>query len=88
MNTDAIRAHIDRKSAELRGLYPAITHCDSALSQRRENGKLRYSLYLDLRWPQAQVLVSGPPHDDAGAAIDAAFHEARSRIEEATWASR
>lgn len=88
MDGDAIRAHIDRKAAELRAAYPDMTRCDTALAQRREDGKLHYSLYLDLRWPQTQVLVTGPAHDDAGAAIDAAFHEARSRIEQATWASR
>lgn len=88
MDADVIRAHIERKSAELRALYPDITRCDTAFSQRREDGRLHYSLYLDLRWPQTQVLVTGPAHGDAGAAIDAAFHEARSRIDQATWASR
>ena len=88
MDADVIRAHIDRKAAELRQRYPDMTHCDSALSQRREEGKLRYSLYLELRWPQTQVLVTGPVHGDAGTAIDAAFQEARARIDQSTWASR
>jgi len=88
MDADAIRARIDQQAAELRTAYPDMTRCDTALAQRKEGGKARYSLYLDLRWPQTQVLVTGPAHSDAGAAIDAAFHEARSRIEQATWASR
>ena len=88
MDADAIRAHIDRKSAELRMQYPDLKSCDTALSQRREDGKLRYALYLDLRWPQTQVVVTGPVHSDAGAAIDAAFQEARHRIEQAMWARR
>ena len=88
MDADAIRAHIERKSVELRQQYPDMTHCDSALSQRREDGKLRYALYLELRWPQTQVLVTGPVHGDAGTAIDAAFHEARTRIEQSTWGTR
>lgn len=88
MDTDAIRAHIERRTTELRGLYPDITHCDTALSQRREDGKLHYSLYLDLRWPQQQMLFNGPRRDDAGAAIDAAFQEARTRIEAAPWTRR
>ena len=82
MDADAIRAHIERKSAELRQQHPDMTHCDSALSQRREDGKPRYSLYLELRWPNTQVLVTGPVHGDAGTAIDAAFQEARTRIEQ------
>ena len=88
VDTDAIHARIEQRSTELRARYPDMKSCDTALSQRREDGRLRYSLYLDLRWPQTQVLVAGPLHDDAGVAIDAAFQEARNRIEQATWASR
>jgi hypothetical protein len=88
MDADSIRARIEHETAELRARYPQMTRCDSALCQGKENGRARYSLYLDLRWPDRQVLVSGPARDDAAAAIDAACHAARERIDQATWASR
>lgn len=88
MDDDAVRAHIERRSSELRALHPDLTRCDTAFSRRREGDNLSYSLYLDLRWPQRQLLVTGPAHSDAGVAIDAAFQEARTRIEEAVRASR
>jgi hypothetical protein len=88
MDADSIRARIEHESAELRARYPAMTRCDTAFSRRLEGGRTLHSLYLDLHWPQSQMLVPGPSRPDAGAAIDAAFQEARRRIDEATWASR
>jgi len=74
--------------AELRARHPQMTRCDTALTRRTEAGATRYALYLDMHWPQSQILVPGPALAEAGAAIDAAFHEARHRIDQATWASR
>lgn len=88
MDADSIRARIEQEVAALRAAHPDMTCCDTALSKRSEGGAPRYSLSLDLRWPQRQILFHGPAADEAGAAIDAAFHEARARIEQATWASR
>ena len=88
MDADSIRARIEHEVAELRARYPEMTRCDTALSRRTEAGATRYSLYLDMHWPQSQILLPGPAMPDAGAAIDAAFREARSRIEQASWATR
>jgi hypothetical protein len=41
-----------------------------------------------MHWPQRQILLPGPTRPDAGAAIDAAFQEARRRIDQAAWAIR
>jgi hypothetical protein len=88
MEADSIRARIEHETAELRARYPAMTRCDTAFARRFEGGKTLHSLYLDMHWPQRQILSPGPSREDAGAAIDAAFQEARRRIDEATWASR
>jgi hypothetical protein len=88
MEADSIRARIEHETAELRAQHPDMTRCDTAFSRRIEDGMVRHSLYLDMHWPQRQILLPGPSRQDAGAAIDAAFQEARRRIEQATWASR
>ena len=58
-----------------------MTRCDTAFSRRIDGGMAWHSLYLDMHWPQRQILLPGPSRQDAGAAIDAAFQEARRRIE-------
>ena len=88
MDIDSVHARIEHESAELRARYPHITDCRSALVQWNEAGKKRYSLKLDIRWPQHQALLSGDAMDDAGAAIAAAFGRARQRVQEAEWTSR
>jgi hypothetical protein len=88
MDADSIRARIEQEVAALRAAHPEMTGCNTAFSSRTEGGAPRYSLSLDICWPQRRILFHGPARDAAGAAIDAAFHEARSRIAQATWASR
>ena len=80
MDLDSVHARIAHESAELRACYPHITDCRTALVQWNEAGKKRYSLKLDLRWPEHQTLVSGAAMDDAAAAIAAAFADARRRV--------
>lgn len=88
MDIDSVHARIEHESAELRARYPHITDCRTVLVQWDEAGKKRYSLKLDVRWPQHQTLLSGEAKDDAGAAISAAFATARQRVQEAAWAMR
>ncbi len=88
MDIDSVHARIEHESAELRARYPHITDCRTALVQWNDAGKKRYSLKLDIRWPEHQTLLSGEAMDDAGAAITAAFARARQRVQEAAWASR
>ncbi|HJY76432.1 MAG TPA: hypothetical protein VKE95_07360 [Burkholderiales bacterium] len=80
MDIDSVQARIEHESAELRARYPHITGCHSALIQWSDAGRKRYSLALDLRWPEHQTLVSGEAMDDAGAAVAAAFARARQRV--------
>jgi len=72
-----VQAHIEHQLAELRGAYPRISSCHSALRNWFEDGKARYSLWLDLRWPDHQSIVSGPARDSAEQAVQAGFDKAR-----------
>jgi hypothetical protein len=88
MDVDSLQARIQHESAELRALYPHVSDCHSALVQWKEGAERRYSLRLDIRWPQHQTLISGEARDSAAAAVGAAFNTARQRLHEAAWASR
>ena len=88
MDSESLHARIEHETAELRARHPQVTDCHSALVQWNDAGQRRYSLKLDIRWPDHQTLISGEAHDSAGAAISAAFHSARQRLHEAAWASR
>jgi hypothetical protein len=88
MDASWIRTRIEQATAALRASYPDMTDVHTVFSHRLEAGRPRYSLYLDLHWPQRQLLVPGPSREEPGAAIDAAIQEARARIDQATWASR
>jgi hypothetical protein len=88
MDTESLQARIEHESAELRALYPHIKDCHAALVRWTDAEGAHHSLHLDIRWPQHQTLVSGPPEDDAPAAIEAGFRAAKERVREAAWASR
>jgi hypothetical protein len=80
MDSQSLQALVEHETAELRALFPQITDCHTALVQWKEGDATRYSLHLDLRWPQHQRLVSGPARDRAEAAIEAGVHMARERM--------
>jgi hypothetical protein len=81
MDFNSIQGRIEHEIAELRGAYPRVESCHSALVQWKDDEQARYSLGLDIRWPQHQVLVSGPAQASADAAVEAAFRLARERLE-------
>jgi|SoiMethySBSTD1v2_1073268.scaffolds.fasta_scaffold170572_5 hypothetical protein len=76
MKSDA-HARIEHEMAELRGAYPRLATCHSALRTWYEGGAPRHSLWLDLRWPDHQSIVSGPASDSAEQAVQAGFDKAR-----------
>lgn len=80
MSADSVRQRIEHEVAELRASHPQVSACDSALVQWSDNGAPRYSLHLDIRWPNHQTLVSGPAHDNADAAISAGFRKAQEQL--------
>ena len=80
MDPQSVQARMEHETAQLRAQFPRITACHTALVQWRHGDALRWSLHLDIRWPQHQTLLSGEAHDSAEAAIDAAFRQARERL--------
>jgi hypothetical protein len=82
MKSDA-QACIEHEVAELRGTYPRLTACHTALRNWFEGGEARYSLWLDLRWAQHQSIVSGPACPGAEQAVAAAFGKARQILDSA-----
>lgn len=82
MHSD-LQARIEHEAAELRGAYPRLTACHSALRNWFEGGEPRYSLWLDLRGVQHQSIVSGPACGSAEQAVAAGFAKARQILESA-----
>jgi hypothetical protein len=81
MNIDSIHERIEHETAELRGAFPRVESCHSALVQWKDGEQARYSLGLDIRSPQHQTLVSGPAQASAEAAVEAAFRLAREQLQ-------
>jgi hypothetical protein len=81
MKNDGLRAELEHRIAELRARYPRIAACRAALEDWREGGEPRYAARLDIRWPQHQTLIAGPPQASAEAALAAAFALAAQRVE-------
>jgi hypothetical protein len=82
MESDSPQARIEHGIAELRGAYPRITTCLSALHNWHEDDGERHSLWLDIRWPQHQSIVSGPARGTVEAAVQAALDEAVRVLEQ------
>lgn len=80
MDRDSILAKIEHENAELRARFAHVHESIPALVQWTEGEQVRYSLSLDIRWPQHQTLVSGSVQPTADAAIEAAFRLARERV--------
>jgi hypothetical protein len=72
MESETLQARIEHEIAELRARFPRVTACHPTLEQWE--GK--HALRLDIRWPQHQSLVSGPPSATPEAAVRAAFDQA------------
>jgi len=81
MDRDKLQARLEHEIAELRGAFPRVDSCHSALMQWKDGEQARYSLGLDIRGPQRQALVSGPAQASIEAAVEAAFRLARERLQ-------
>ena len=73
-------ARIEHEIADLRGTYPRITSCHSALRTWFEDGAPRHSLWLDIRCAEHQSIVSGPACDSIEHALRAGFDKARAEL--------
>jgi hypothetical protein len=74
------QARIEHEIAELRGACPHITSCHSALRTWFTDGAPRHALWLDIRWPDHQSIVSGPACDSVERALQAGFDKARAAL--------
>jgi hypothetical protein len=81
MRNDA-QARIEHEIAELRGACPRITSCHSALRTWFEDGAQRHSLWLDIRWPEHQSILSSPACDSIEQALQVGFDQARAELNE------
>ena len=77
---DDLQARIQHEIAELRAAHPRITAFHAALEQWFEGTDARYSLGLDIRWPQHQSLISSEARSSAYAAVRAAFDAAAKQL--------
>ena len=73
MKNDGLQAGIEHRIAELRAVYPRISECRATPEDWREGAAQRYSLRLEIRWPQHQSLIAGPACGSAEQAVEAAF---------------
>lgn len=80
MESDSLQARIQHESAELMALHPQISVCRATLDKWKEATEERYSLRLDIRWPQHQSLISGPARSSAYEALRAAFDAAAQQL--------
>jgi hypothetical protein len=76
MQADSLPARIEHGIAELRAAHRGVTACHAVLQRLRDGAHARYSLWLDIRWPQHRSIVSGPACDSAEAALQAGFGRA------------
>ena len=76
MKSDSLQAGIEHRIAELRAAYPRISACQASLEDWHEGAEPRWSLRIEVRWPQHQCLISGPARASAEQAVQAAFDTA------------
>lgn len=82
MEPGGLQARIEHGIAELRAAYPRVGSCHFALHTWREGDRTLHSLWLDIRWPGHQTVLSGPPCANPGEAIEAALAKAARGLEE------
>jgi hypothetical protein len=82
MDRHSVDALIAHETAALRSAFPLIDACCAGIEILNEGLAARFSVGLDIRLPESQVLVSGEAKHDAFAAVFAAFEHARQRLTE------
>ena len=82
MRSDSLQALIEHGIADLRAAYPRITSCQFALQGSRDGERVRHSLWLDIRWPEHQSIVSGPACASEHEAVQASLDKARLVLED------
>ena len=83
MKSDSLEVRIPHGIADLRGTHPRIRACRASLENWYEGAGARHSLWLDIRWPQHQSIVSGPACASPDEALRAGFDAAARRLADA-----
>ena len=82
--TDAMRATIEQHAKALEGYYGRLTGChvviEAPVRHHRHGGP--FSVRIDLRTPQAELVITQQHADDLAIAIREAFDAARRRLED------
>lgn len=82
--TDAMRAAIEQHVEALEGYYGRLTGChvvvEAPVRHHRHGGP--FEVRIDLRTPQAELVVTHQHADDLAVAIREAFDAARRRLED------
>jgi len=82
--TDAMRATIEQHAQALEGYYSRLTGChvviEAPVHHHRHGGP--FSVRLDLRTPQAELVITKQHADDLAITIREAFDAARRRLED------
>jgi len=82
MDRESLQAQIHHEVAEFQARFPQITACRSTLDEWLEEGRCRYALRLDIRWPEHQTLVSGEAQDSPLGAAHSALESARRQLQQ------
>ncbi len=82
MDRESLQAQIHHEVAEFQARFPQITACRSTLDEWLEEGRSRYAVRLDIRWPEHQTLVSGEAKDSPLGAVRAALETARRQLQQ------
>lgn len=82
MDRESLQAQIHHELAEFQARFPQISACRSTLDEWQEDGRSRYALRLDIRWPEHQTLVSGEAKDSPLGALRAALESARRELQQ------
>ncbi|HVP07946.1 MAG TPA: HPF/RaiA family ribosome-associated protein [Burkholderiales bacterium] len=83
-HSDALEAHIRDKAAKLEEFYPRITSCRVVVEERdrhHHQGK-QFTVKLDIRVPEHEVVVDRDHHEDVFVALRDAFDAAKRRLED------
>ena len=86
--SEAIQRYVERKATKLDLMAPNIVRCHVVIEapHRHSREGRRYAVRIDVRMPGREVAISrelGDSEQDAYAAIDEAFDEAKRRLREA-----
>jgi hypothetical protein len=80
VRSDSFEAELQHEVAELKAAFPRIATVAARLDEVPEYASRRFSVRLDIRWPEHQTLACGPACMAPLDALHAAFAMAKGRL--------